>query len=229
MPGAQTTPLLKLCRLTKTYGVGSAATQVLHGLSFEIQTGEMVAIMGTSGSGKSTLMNIIGTLDRSTTGDYFFAGKKIDDFKATQLADLRNRQIGFVFQSFNLLPRLTVAKNIERPMLYGQVPREERANRIDQVLDQVDLASKRNAYPWQLSGGQQQRVAIARALIMKPALILGDEPTGALDSKTATLVMNQLVKINQETGTTVIIITHDRQVAKFAHRTIHLQDGRIVK
>ena len=221
-------PLLRLNKITKTYGSGLALTEVLHGIDMTINKGEMVAIMGASGSGKSTLMNILGTLDRPTTGDYYFDEKKIDDYTPAQLANLRNKQIGFVFQSFNLLPRLSVGKNIERPMLYGQVPKEQRADRIKLVLEKVDLLAKKNSFPLNLSGGQQQRVAIARALIMKPALILGDEPTGALDSKTAIMVMNELVKVNQETGTTVVIITHDKQTAAYADRTIHLQDGKII-
>lgn len=205
------------------------ATEVLHGLDLQITKGEMVAIMGTSGSGKSTLMNILGTLDRATSGDYFFAGKKIDDYSPAQLSQLRNHEIGFVFQSFNLLPRLTVAKNIERPMLYGEVPKGERAAKVQVVLQKVGLADKKDKYPLKLSGGQQQRVALARALIMDPQLILADEPTGALDSKTAVMVMDELTKINRETGTTIVIITHDEKVARFASRTIRLQDGRIIK
>lgn len=229
MPKKPQIPLLELKKITKVYGSGSAATEVLHGIDIKICRGEMVAIMGSSGSGKSTLMNILGTLDHPTTGDYFFAAKKIDDYSSTQLANLRNQEIGFVFQSFNLLPRLSVAKNIERPMLYGQIDKNERAKRIAEVLNKVGLLDRKDSYPLQLSGGQQQRVAIARALIMQPALILADEPTGALDSKTAVMVMNELIRVNQETKTTIVIITHDPSVAKFAHRTIHLQDGKVIK
>lgn len=221
--------LISLRQLKKTYGEAEMATEVLHGLDLQIAKGEMVAIMGTSGSGKSTLMNILGTLDRATSGDYFFAGKKIDDYSPAQLSQLRNHEIGFVFQSFNLLPRLTVAKNIERPMLYGEVPKGERAAKVQAVLQKVGLADKKDKYPLKLSGGQQQRVALARALIMDPQLILADEPTGALDSKTAVMVMDELTKINRETGTTIVIITHDEKVAHFASRTIRLQDGRIIK
>ena len=221
--------LISLRQLKKTYGEAEMATEVLHGLDLQITKGEMVAIMGTSGSGKSTLMNILGTLDRATSGDYFFAGKKIDDYSPAQLSQLRNHEIGFVFQSFNLLPRLTVAKNIERPMLYGEVPKGERAAKVQVVLQKVGLADKKDKYPLKLSGGQQQRVALARALIMDPQLILADEPTGALDSKTAVMVMDELTKINRETGTTIVIITHDEKVARFASRTIRLQDGRIIK
>lgn len=222
-------PLIEIHQLTKTYGSGETKTEVLHDLNLTINKGEMVAIMGTSGSGKSTLMNILGTLDRLTSGEYLFDGKRIEEFTSEQLADLRNRQIGFVFQSFNLLPRLTVAKNIERPMLYGEIPLAERQLRIDTVLGKVGLSDKKDKYPLNLSGGQQQRVALARALIMNPSLILADEPTGALDSATATMVMKELKKINQETGTTLIIITHDSRVAGFAQRTIKIKDGRIVQ
>lgn len=229
MPKIADQILLDLRAIRKTYGSGAGVTEVLHGIDLQIKRGEMVAIMGASGSGKSTLMNILGTLDHPSSGDYFFAGKNITEYQAQQLARLRNKEIGFVFQSFNLLPRLTVAKNIERPMLYGQIPKSERADRIAAVLNKVGLLDKQNSYPLQLSGGQQQRVAIARALVMQPALILGDEPTGALDSKTANMVMTELVKINQETSTTMVIITHDAHVAKYAHRTIHLQDGKVVK
>ena len=221
-------PLIELQNLRKSYGEGDMATEVLHGLNLKIAQGEMVAIMGTSGSGKSTLMNILGTLDHATSGDYWFAGKKINEYNAQQLAALRNREIGFVFQSFNLLPRLTVTKNIERPMLYGAIPKSERAAKIASVLEKVGLLDKKDAYPLKLSGGQQQRVALARALVMSPHLILADEPTGALDSKTATMVMQELTKINRDTDTTIIIITHDEKVAQFAQRTIRVQDGRII-
>lgn len=221
--------LITLHQLKKNYGEGETETEVLHGLDLTINRGEMVAIMGTSGSGKSTLMNILGTLDHLTSGDYYFAGKKIDTYTNAQLADLRNQKIGFVFQSFNLLPRLTVAKNIERPMLYGQIPKNERQSRIEAALTKVGLLDKKDKYPLKLSGGQQQRVAIARALIMNPELILADEPTGALDTATATMVMQEFQKINRETGTTLIIITHDPHVATFAQRTIQLQDGKIIK
>lgn len=220
--------LIELKNLKKSYGEGETTTEILHGLNLTINQGEMVAIMGTSGSGKSTLMNILGTLDRASSGDYFFAGKKIDEYTAEQLAKLRNQEIGFVFQSFNLLPRLTVEKNVERPMLYGQVPKSGRSERVTSVLEKVGLADKRDKYPLKLSGGQQQRVALARALVMNPQLILADEPTGALDSKTAAMVMEELTRINRETGTTIVIITHDEKVANYAQRTINLHDGRII-
>lgn len=222
-------PLIELKNITKTYSEGITAVEVLHGINLKIFPGEMVAIMGTSGSGKSTLMNILGTLDRSTSGDYFFNGKKIDDYSKPQLAQMRNKNIGFVFQSFNLLSRISVAKNVERPMLYGEIPKKERKERIESVLDKVGLLDKKDVFPLKLSGGQQQRVALARALIMQPGLILADEPTGALDSKTADLVMNELKRINKETKTTLIIITHDEKVAEYAKRTIRIKDGLIIE
>jgi putative ABC transport system ATP-binding protein len=172
-------------------------------------------------------MNIIGTLDNLTSGEYLFEGERVDDFKPEKLAELRNKRIGFIFQSFNLLPRLSVAKNIERPMMYGQIPKPQRRLRIEEVLDKVGLLEKKDAMPLELSGGQQQRVAIARALVMTPALILADEPTGALDSKTSAKVMSELQQINRDTQTTMILVTHDEKTASYAHRIIKVQDGLI--
>lgn len=221
--------LITFKKVTKTYGTGPSAVEVLHGIDFEVKKGEFVAIMGASGGGKSTLMNIIGTLDKLTTGEYFFEGQRIDQLNSVQLAQLRNQRIGFVFQSFNLLTRINVSKNIERPMMYGQIPPNQRQERIKSVLEKMQLADKIKAMPLELSGGQQQRIAIARALVMNPALILADEPTGALDSKTATLVMEELKRINQESGTTLILVTHDQKTADYADRIIRIADGRIIK
>ena len=223
-----TSPIICLRQVTKTYGQGANAVEVLHGIDLTVRPQEFVAIMGQSGSGKSTLMNIIGTLDRMTSGQYLFQDTPIQNFNSSQLAQLRCRQIGFVFQSFNLLPRLTVAKNIARPLMYAQVPPDIRRQRIKDVLAAVGLSHKRDVLPSQLSGGQQQRVALARALVMQPALILADEPTGALDSTTATQVMEELQRINQDTGTTIILITHDDKVATYASRVIHISDGKVV-
>jgi putative ABC transport system ATP-binding protein len=223
------TSLIQLKNITKTYGSGEAATEVLHAINLEINKGEFVAIMGASGSGKSTLMNILGTLDRPTSGDYFFASKKIDTYSPVELARLRNQDIGFVFQSFNLLPRINIAKNLERPMMYGQVPPKERQARIDAVLEKVGLLDKKDALPLKLSGGQQQRIAIARALVMSPPLILADEPTGALDSATAAMVMKELQHINKNLGTTILLITHDPKTASVAERLICIKDGHIVE
>jgi putative ABC transport system ATP-binding protein len=221
------TAIVELREVKKTYGKGAGAVEVLHGINLQVQKGEMVAIMGASGSGKSTLMNIIGTLDRLTSGEYLFEGERVDDFSSARLADLRNRRIGFIFQSFNLLTRLSVAQNIERPMMYGQIPRGERQGRIEAALEKVGLLEKKLVFPKQLSGGQQQRVAVARSLVMAPALILADEPTGALDSKTSAKVMGELKKINQETGMTMILVTHDDKTATYADRIIRVQDGLV--
>jgi putative ABC transport system ATP-binding protein len=205
------------------------SVEVLHGIDLKIKRGEMVAIMGTSGSGKSTLMNIIGTLDRPTSGQYLFAGFDITQFSREDLSKLRGRKIGFVFQSFNLLSNLSVAKNILRPMMYAQVPANSRASRVAEVLEVVSLLDKKDSDPLRLSGGQQQRVAIARALVMKPELILADEPTGALDSKTAQLVMLELQRINRTLGTTIVLVTHDAQTARYAQRIIRVKDGLIAR
>lgn len=219
--------LIELKDIRKFYVSGKNKSEVLKGINLQIKQGEFVAIMGPSGSGKSTLMNIIGTLDRPSSGQYLFAGKRIDQFKEKELAKLRNKEIGFVFQSFNLLSRLTVAKNIERPMMYGHVPMAERQPRILEVLKLVDLENKYNEPPLNLSGGQQQRIALARALVMKPKLILADEPTGALDSKTARKVMEGLKEINQQQGTTIVLVTHDSATAKYAQKIIRVKDGHV--
>jgi putative ABC transport system ATP-binding protein len=219
--------ILQLRGVRKTYGRGAAAVEVLHGIDLQVRRGEMVAIMGASGSGKSTLMNIIGTLDVLTEGEYFFEGERVDTFTSEKLADLRNQRIGFIFQSFNLLTRLSVAKNIERPMMYGQIPLSQRRKRVEEVLKKVELLEKKDAMPMELSGGQQQRVAIARALVMEPTVILADEPTGALDSKTSTKVMKELRRINQEMTVTMILVTHDEKTAAWADRVIKVQDGLV--
>lgn len=221
-------PLLQLCDITKVYGKGEAAVEVLHSVNLEVYQGEMVAIMGQSGSGKSTLMNIIGTLDKASSGKYYLAGKDINSFDKNELASWRNRKIGFVFQSCNLLPRLSVAQNIARPMLYGNIDKAEQMPRVIDELKRVGLEAKLHSYPLKLSGGQQQRVAIARALIMHPDLILADEPTGALDSKTAAAVMKELVQINRERGTTIIIVTHDQNTTNYTQRIVEIKDGVMV-
>lgn len=221
------TSIISLKDITKTYGEGDDAYQALKGISLEIHEGEFVAIMGPSGSGKSTTMHIIGALDTPTSGQYHLKGKNISKYNNDELAFIRNREIGFVFQSFNLLPRTTVYKNVERPMMYANIPPEEREKRVMECLKLVSIDSKVNNMSNHISGGQIQRVAIARALVMNPAIILADEPTGNLDSKTAHEIMTFFQKLNKE-GHTIILITHENDIAAFAKRVIRLKDGEIV-
>ena len=214
--------------ITKEYGENENKVHVLRGISLEVHEGEYVAIMGPSGSGKSTLMNIIGFLDRPTSGDYFLDGVHMQSLKDDQLADIRNTKIGFVFQQFNLLARTPAWQQVELPMLYSGVnSNKERRQRAERALMAVGLGEKMMNKPSELSGGQQQRVSIARALVNNPAIILADEPTGALDSKTTSEVLEIFSKIHQE-GRTIIMITHEHDVAKHAERVISIRDGQIV-
>lgn len=219
--------MMKLSDIKKVYGSGSLQVSVLHGIDLEIEDGEFVAIMGPSGSGKSTLMNIIGFLDNSTAGTYELNGEEIGAVKENKLAKLRNEHIGFVFQQFFLLPRLNALKNVESPLSYANVPKRERTERAKDMLEKVGLADRMDHLPNELSGGQKQRVAIARALVNNPTIILADEPTGALDSKTSAQIMDLLVELNDE-GKTVIIVTHEEEIAAYADRIITLKDGLIV-
>ena len=214
--------------ITQTFHLEGIDLPVLKKIDLSIDDGEYVAIMGASGSGKSTLMNIIGCLDRPTSGLYILDGSDLTTLDDDELADIRNQYIGFVFQQFNLLPRLSALENVMLPMIYAAVPKSARVTAATEALTKVGLIDRLKSRPSQLSGGQQQRVAIARALVNHPALVLADEPTGALDSKTSQEIMNLLTELNQQ-GTTIAIVTHDASVAAQTKRTIHMVDGRIVE
>jgi putative ABC transport system ATP-binding protein len=220
--------MISLKDITKTYHLESLDVPVLKRINLSIEEGEYVAIMGASGSGKSTLMNIIGCLDRPSSGQYFLAGQDLTTLDDDELADIRNQYIGFVFQQFNLLPKLTSLSNVMLPMIYADVDKSQRIEQATEALVQVGLKDRVQNRPNQLSGGQQQRVAIARALVNHPALVLADEPTGALDSTTSEEIMNLLTELNQQ-GTTIAIVTHDANVAARTKRIIRMVDGVIVE
>lgn len=210
--------------LTKTYVMGEIEVHALRGVSFDIGRGEVVSIMGPSGSGKSTMMNTLGCLDRPTSGEYILDGESVADMDDDQLASVRNRKVGFVFQSFNLLSRLTALGNVELPLRYAGLT-EGRRERARAALEAVGLGDRMTHRPYELSGGQQQRVAVARALVNNPAIIMADEPTGNLDSKVGKEIMNLLLNLNKELGTTLIIVTHDPKIAEQTQRVIRLRDG----
>ena len=220
--------LIELRNVYKIYSEGlESEVRALDGVSLEVERGEFVAVVGQSGSGKSTMMNVLGCLDIPTRGDYFLDGVDVRELSDKELSRIRNKQIGFIFQQYNLIQNLTVLENVELPLLYAGVPAEERRERAIHSLERVGLADKRKHLPSQLSGGQQQRVSIARALAGSPSVILADEPTGALDSRTGREVLGFLKKLNRE-GDTVVLITHDNSIAVRADRIIRLQDGRII-
>jgi putative ABC transport system ATP-binding protein len=220
--------MIKASKLTKIYQTGEVEVRALDGVSFQIDKGEFVAIMGPSGSGKSTLMHILGALDMVTSGDYFLDGEKIAELSDDQLAEVRNKKIGFVFQSYNLLARTTALRNVMVPMMYGDINKEIREKRARRYLEMVGLKDRMGHTPGQLSGGQQQRVAIARALSMRPSIILADEPTGNIASKQAEEIMEVFEDLNDK-GNTIIMITHEREVAEYAKRIVYLRDGKITK
>ncbi len=213
-------------KITKVFQMGDVQVHALRGLSTQIAEGEVVAIMGPSGSGKSTLMNIIGCLDRPTSGEYYLDGERVAEMTDDQLANIRNRKVGFVFQSFNLLPRATALTNVELPLRYAQNGKNRRKRAIE-ALESVGLADRMFHRPNELSGGQQQRVAIARALVNNPAIVMADEPTGNLDTTSGDDIMDLLLKLNKEQGTTLIIVTHDPEIAERALRIIHIRDGMV--
>jgi putative ABC transport system ATP-binding protein len=219
--------MIQLESITKTYLLGKESVNVLNNISLRIDQGEFVAIMGPSGSGKSTLMNMIVCLDKPTTGTYNLSGENVSHYSENELARVRNQSIGFVFQQFHLLPRLSALKNVELPMIYAGVTKSERQSRAEEALIKVGLADRMDHLPNALSGGQKQRVAIARAIVNKPKIILADEPTGALDSKTSVDIMEQFRELNQEEGVTIIVVTHESEVAEYAKRTIFVRDGMI--
>jgi putative ABC transport system ATP-binding protein len=226
MTTASAEPVIRTVKLNKIFG-GAIPYHALHDIDLEIRPGEMVAIMGASGSGKSTLMNILGCLDRATSGEYDLRGRRIDSYGDNALAELRNQEIGFVFQSFNLLSRVSALQNVELPMLYSPIGRKERQDRAISTLARLGLAERLRNRPSELSGGQKQRVAIARAIVNEPSILFADEPTGALDTKTSYEIMQIFQELNDR-GITLVVVTHEPDIAAYCKRLIRMQDGRIV-
>lgn len=219
--------MITLQSIVKSYEIAKEQVNVLNGIDLHIEKGEFTAIMGPSGSGKSTLMNMIGCLDKPTNGEYWLQGEPISNYGEKELAAVRNRAIGFVFQQFQLLPRLNGLQNVELPMIYAGIGKKERMERAKEALNKVGLSDRMNHLPNELSGGQKQRIAIARAIVNEPKLILADEPTGALDTKTGAQIMELFRLLNQE-GTTIIIVTHEAEIAAYTNRTVHVRDGKLI-
>nr|WP_051069669.1 ABC transporter ATP-binding protein [Streptococcus marimammalium] len=220
--------LIKLHNIIKSYHNGDEELQVLKGINLRVEKGDFLAIMGPSGSGKSTLMNMIGLLDRPTSGEYQLNGQYVDDLSEKKLAEVRNKELGFVFQQFFLLSKLDAVQNVELPLIYAGVSSTKRRKMAEELLEKVELSDRKSHLPSELSGGQKQRVAIARALVNNPSLILADEPTGALDTKTGQQIMELLTELNNE-GKTIIMVTHEPEIASYAKHTIVLRDGEIVE
>jgi putative ABC transport system ATP-binding protein len=220
-------PVIRLTNVHKVYDAGDVRVHALRGVTLEIERGGFVAIMGTSGSGKSTMMNILGCLDRPTKGQYLLDGVEVSGFSKDERADIRNQKLGFVFQGFNLLRRTSALENVELPLIYSNVPADERALRSQQALEAVGLGHKAASQPNQLSGGQQQRVAIARALVNRPSLLLADEPTGNLDSRTSMEIMGVFQRLNDQ-GITVVVVTHEPDIAQYARRMVAMKDGQMI-
>src|ERR1700719_4202858 len=225
--GAAAKPVMRLENVFKTYALGEIQVQALRGVSLEVREGEFVAVMGPSGSGKSTVMNILGCLDRPTRGRYYLDGIDVSGMSKTELARIRNRKLGFVFQQFNLLSRTSALENVELPTVYAGIHPDERAKRAMESLTRVGLADRAGHHPSQLSGGQQQRVAIARALVNRPSILLADEPTGNLDSRTSVEIMQILQTLNEEQGLTIVIVTHEHDIAQYAKRALEFRDGKL--
>ncbi|NLW02812.1 MAG: ABC transporter ATP-binding protein [Clostridiaceae bacterium] len=219
--------MIRIENVTKVYKTGAITLTALNGISLHIRPGEFVAVMGPSGCGKSTLLNILGCLDRVTSGRYILNSKDVSTLGGNELASIRNREIGFIFQSFNLLPRMTVLENVELPMIYAGVPARERREKAIEALSRVDLAERIRHRPTEISGGQMQRVAIARAIVNSPSIILADEPTGNLDSRVTEEIMKIIQKLNDE-GTTILMVTHEPDVANYSERIVRMRDGRII-
>ena len=229
MENRENQPIISMKGIIKRFYIGTPnELQILNGITLDVQPGEFLSIVGASGSGKSTLMNIIGALDRPTEGTYVLDGVRVDQAKDDQLSGIRNKKIGFVFQTFNLIPRTSALKNVELPMLYANVPPAQRTRRAKELLEMVEMDDRMSHMPNELSGGQKQRVAIARAMANDPAIILADEPTGALDSKTGRLVMDLFHTLHREQGKTIVLITHNYKLATETDRIVTISDGRIV-